>query len=72
MTQDDTENRDKVLKELEDGGSEMAKNYRETSQYNNEVRRVLNESDAEPQVKQDAMKLFQDQFNNSDSLELPS
>lgn len=67
--QDDTENRDRVLKELEDGDSEMAKNYRETSQYNNEVRRVLNESDAEPQVKQDAMKLFQDQFNNSDSLE---
>lgn len=67
--QDDTENRDKVLKELEDEGSEMAKNYRETSQYNNEVRRVLNESDAEPQVKQDAMKLLQDQFNNSDNLE---
>ena len=66
--QDDTENRDKVLKELEDEGSEMAKNYRETSQYNNEVRRVLNESDAEPQVKQDAMKLLQDQFNNSDNL----
>lgn len=66
--QDDIENRDKVLKELEDEGSEMAKNYRETSQYNNEVRRVLNESDAEPQVKQDAMKLLQDQFNNSDSL----
>ena len=67
--QDDTENRDKVLKELEDEGSEMAKNYRETSQYNNEVRRVLNESDAEPQVKQDAMKLLQDQFNNSENLE---
>lgn len=68
-TQDDIENRDRVLKELEDEGSEMAKNYRETSQYNNEVRRVLNESDAEPQVKQDAMKLLQDQFNNSESLE---
>lgn len=68
-TQDDTENRDKVLKELEDEGSEMAKNYRETSQYNNEVRRVLNESDAEPQVKQDAMKLLQDQFNNAENLE---
>lgn len=67
--QDDIENRDRVLNELEDDGSEMAKNYRETSQYNNEVRRVLNESDAEPQVKQDAMKLLQDQFNNSDSLE---
>lgn len=68
-TQDDIENRDRVLKELEDEGSEMAKNYRETSQYNNEVRRVLNESDAEPQVKQDAMKLFQDQFSNSENLE---
>lgn len=68
-SQDDIENRDRVLKELEDEGSEMAKNYRETSQYNNEVRRVLNESDAEPQVKQDAMKLFQDQFSNSENLE---
>lgn len=68
-TQDDIENRDRVLKELEDEGSEMAKNYRETSQYNNEVRRVLNESDAEPQVKQDAMKLLQGQFSNSENLE---
>ena len=68
-TQDDIENRDRVLKELEDEGSEMAKNYRETSQYNNEVRRVLNESDVEPQVKQDAIKLLQDQFSNSESLE---
>lgn len=68
-TQDDIENRDRVLKELEDEGSVMAKNYRETSQYNNEVRRVLNESDAEPQVKQDAMKLLQDQFSNSENLE---
>ena len=68
-SQDDIENRDRTLKVLEDEGSEMAKNYRETSQYNNEVRRVLNESDAEPQVKQDAMKLLQDQFSNSESLE---
>lgn len=68
-SQDDVENRDRTLKALEDDGSEMAKNYRETSQYNNEVRRVLNESDAEPQVKQDAMKLLQDQFSNSENLE---
>ncbi len=67
--QDDTENRDRVLKELDDEDSEMAKNYRETSQYNNEVRRVLNESDAEPQAKQDAMKPLQDQFSNSENLE---
>lgn len=68
-SQDDVENRDRTLKALEDDGSEMTKNYRETSQYNNEVRRVLNESDAEPQVKQDAMKLLQDQFSNSENLE---
>ena len=68
-SQDDVENRDRTLKALEDDGSEMAKNYRETSQYNNEVRRVLNESDAEPQVKQDTMKLLQDQFSNSENLE---
>lgn len=68
-SQDDIENRDRTLKALEDEGSEMAKNYRETSQYNNEVRRVLNESDAEPQVKQDSMKLLQDQFSNSENLE---
>lgn len=68
-SQDDTENRDKVLKEMEDDGNAMAKNYRETSQYNTEVRRVINESDAEPQAKQDAMKLLQDQFNNSENLE---
>ncbi len=66
---DNIENVNDVLDELENEGSEMAKNYRETSQYNNEVRRVLNESDAEPQVKQDAMKLLQDQFNNSENLE---
>lgn len=65
---DNIENVNDVLDELEDEGSEMAKNYRETSQYNNEVRRVLNESDAEPQVKQDAMKLLQDQFSNSGDL----
>ena len=68
-SQDDIENRDRTLKALEDEGSEMAKNHRETSQYNNEVKRVLNESDAEPQVKQDAMKLLQDQFSNSENLE---
>ena len=68
-SQDDVENRDRTLKALEDEGSEMAKNYRETSQYNDEVRRVLNESDTEPQVKQDAMKLLQDQFSNSENLE---
>lgn len=68
-SQDDAENRDKVLEEMENDGNAMAKNYRETSQYNSEVRRVINESDVEPQVKQDALKLLQDQFSNSENLE---
>lgn len=66
---DDIESLNSTLEELESEGSEMAKNYRETSQYNNEVRRVINSSDAEPQVKQDAIKLLQDQFSNSENLE---
>lgn len=68
-SQDDIENRDRVLNALEAEGNERAKNYRETLQYNNEVRRLINESDAEPQAKQDAMKLLQDQFSNSENLE---
>lgn len=67
--QDDIVNRDNTLKALEDEGNEMAKNYRETSQYNNEVSRIIQSSDEEPQVKQDAIKLLQDQFNNSKNLE---
>lgn len=67
--QDGIVNRDNTLKALEDEGNEMAKNYRETSQYNNEVSRIIQSSDEEPQVKQDAIKLLQDQFNNSENLE---
>ena len=66
--QDELEFRDKVLKELEDEGNELAKDYRETTQYNDEVARVINESDADPQTKQDALQLLQDQFNNSENL----
>lgn len=67
--QDDIVNRNNTLKDLEDEGNEMAKNYRETSQYNNEVSRIIQSSDEESQVKQDAIKLLQDQFNNSENLE---
>lgn len=66
--QDELEFRDKVLKELEDEGNGLAKDYRETTQYNDEVARAINESDADPQTKQDALQLLQDQFNNSENL----
>lgn len=68
-SQDDTGNVNGILESLENEGNEMAKNYRETSQYNNEVRLAINSSDADVQTKQDAIKLLQDQFNNSKDLE---
>lgn len=67
--EEDTESRDNIFSSMEDEGNEMAKNYRETSQYNSEVRRVLNGMDVEPQIKHDAMELFQSQFDNSENLE---
>ena len=67
--EEDTETVDKILSAMEDEGSEMAKNYRETSQYNNEVKRVLDGMEIEPEVKQDALQLLQAQFSNSENLE---
>lgn len=58
-----------ILQEMENGGSQLAKNYREVEQYNREVKRKINESVASEQEKQDALKLLQDQYNYSESLE---
>lgn len=57
-----------ILDEMESEGNEMAKNYRETKQYGDEIRRVINEMDEEPQVKRDALTLFNDQYDNSEDL----
>ena len=57
-----------ILDEMESEGNEMAKNYRETKQYGDEVRRAINEMDEEPQVKRDALTLFNDQYGNSEDL----
>jgi len=66
---EDNETKDKVLKELEDEGSELAKTYRETQLYNNEVRRVLNSQGNDERTTTDALKLLEDQYNHSESLE---
>lgn len=68
-SEEDIESRDNVLRDLEASGNQMAKNYRETEQYNREVRRKIEESDASEQEKQDALKLLQDQYNYSETLE---
>lgn len=58
-----------TLKSLEEEGNEIAKNYREVHSYNNDVQRALNSLDEDLSVKEDAFRLFQDQFKNSSNLE---
>ena len=60
--------REETLKSLEDEGNEMAKNYREVNAYNTDVQRAINSLDESPAVKTDALKLLQDQFENSSNL----
>ena len=66
--EEDAATREETLKSLEDEGNEMAKNYREVNAYNTDVQRAINSLDEKPTVKADALKLFQDQFENSSNL----
>lgn len=62
--------KEEVLKDLENESNEMAKNYKETSQYEDEVRKAIDELPyVEPEDKERALKLFQDQIENSSTLE---
>lgn len=58
-----------VLKDLESEGNQIAKNYNETEQYNRELRKAFNELGETDQVSQDAMTLWQEQFNAAENLE---
>ena len=60
--------RAEAFKSLEDEGNEMAKNYREVNLYNNDIQKVINSLDENPEIKSDALKLFQNQFENSSNL----
>lgn len=61
--------KEETLKSLEDEGNEISKNYEETNSYNTEVQRVINSLNESPDIKMDALKLLQDQFENSSNLE---
>lgn len=61
--------KNETLKSLEKENNEMAKNYREVNSYNNDVQRVINSLNESPEVKSGALKLLQDQFENSSNLE---
>ena len=67
-SQDDTENVNKVLSEMEESGDQRVKDYRETTQYYNEVLKEINNSDADPSVKNDAVQLLNHLRDNSGNL----
>lgn len=66
--EEDVTTREETLKSLEDEGNEMAKNYREVNTYNTDVQRAINSLDESPAIKAGALKLLQDQFENSSNL----
>lgn len=61
--------KEETLKDLENENNALAKNYREIKAYNTDVQRAINSLDEDPTIKADALKLLQDQYNNSSTLE---
>lgn len=68
-SEQDAATRDAVLQTMESEDNQIAKNYRETLQYNNELSAALNELGETDQVAQDAMTLWKEQFNTAENLE---
>lgn len=68
-SEQDAATRDAVLQTMESEDNQIAKNYRETLQYNNELSAALNELGETDQVAQDAMTLWKEQFNAAENLE---
>lgn len=68
-SEQDAATRDAVLQTMESEDNQIAKNYRETLQYNNELSAALNELGETDQVVQDAMTLWKEQFNAAENLE---
>ena len=58
-----------VLDEMADEGNELVKQYRETGRYYSEVQNRIKAQDIPQSVKEDAMKLMNSQYSNSQTLE---
>lgn len=67
------DNIDAVIQKWQDGTDDTLKrkaaNYKETAQYDSELKKALNELGETDQVSQDAMALWQEQFNAAENLE---
>lgn len=67
-SEEDSNIKDETLKNLENEGNQLVKDYKEVNNYNKEVQKAINKLDEPHNVKMDALKLFQEQFNNSNNL----
>ena len=69
VSNSDIEDIDSVIKTLIDDGNQVAKNYSEVEQYNKELNKAFNKLGESNQVYQDAMTMWQEQFNAAENLE---
>jgi hypothetical protein len=68
-SEQDAVTRESVLQAMEADGNQVAKNYKETLQYDNELRLALSQLGETDQTTQDALSLWQEQVNIAENLE---
>ena len=67
--EEDKELGNSIVEELAGEGNQVAKNYKETLQYDNELRLALSQLGEIDQTTQDALSLWQEQVNLAENLE---
>lgn len=67
--EENEDTKDGVLSDLIDEGNQVAKNYKETTQYDTELRLALSQLGETDQTTQDALSLWQEQVNLAENLE---
>lgn len=58
-----------TLKELDEEKNPLAKNYKETNEYNSEIKKALSELGLDSRTAEDAAALWQEQFNNTENID---
>lgn len=67
--EDNEDIKTRTLNSLESEGSPMVKNHKETRIYDSEVRKNLSDLNADDETTNDALSLYQSQYDNSDNLD---
>lgn len=67
--EEDEDTKNGVLADLIDEGNKVAKNYKEISQYDNELSKALNSLGEDEDVVQDALSLWKEQYDKAENME---